>query len=144
MAPVSGSRGATGILPVPGYFVRAHRTAFEALARRQWHPARLGLGPGQSDPGWWVLSLLRRVGLVKNVRLPENLSEREELRRVVSEPRQSTSIESRDTRRHTAGNGIQPRRAAHRTPDSAGGQIAESGPSSRPTWDSACGETRAR
>ena len=45
--------------------------------------ARLGLEPGQNDPGWWALSLLRRVGLVKNVRLPENLPERKELRRVL-------------------------------------------------------------
>ncbi len=101
MAPVSGSRGATGILPVPGYFVRAHRTAFEALARRQWHPARLGLGPGQSDPGWWVLSLLRRVGLVKNVRLPENIPERKELRRVPVNPWQiATTGTSRDGLAH--------------------------------------------
>lgn len=44
--------------------------------------ARLGLKSGQTDPGWWALLLLRRVGLVKNIQLPENLPERKELRRV--------------------------------------------------------------
>jgi fatty-acid desaturase len=40
--------------------------------------ARLGLEPGQNDPGWWVISTLRRVGLVRNVRLPGNLPECEQ------------------------------------------------------------------
>lgn len=44
--------------------------------------ARLGLTRGQNDPGWWTISLLRRVGLIHNVRLPENLPPRKELRRV--------------------------------------------------------------
>lgn len=35
--------------------------------------ARLGLAPGQWDPGWWVLSGLERIGLVCSVRLPEDL-----------------------------------------------------------------------
>ena len=41
--------------------------------------ARLGLYPGQSDPGWWVLSVLRRAGLVSNVTLPAALPPRAEL-----------------------------------------------------------------
>lgn len=41
--------------------------------------ARLGLHPGEWDPGWWVLSLLRRVGLVHSVRQPEDLPVRAEL-----------------------------------------------------------------
>ncbi|MEK6249554.1 MAG: acyl-CoA desaturase, partial [Planctomycetales bacterium] len=45
--------------------------------------ARLGLDSGQNDPGWWAISLLRRVGLVRNIRLPQNLPERKELCRVV-------------------------------------------------------------
>jgi stearoyl-CoA desaturase (delta-9 desaturase) len=44
--------------------------------------ARLGLTRGQNDPGWWAISLLRRMGLVRNIRLPENLPPRDELRRV--------------------------------------------------------------
>jgi fatty-acid desaturase len=41
--------------------------------------ARLGLYPGQSDPGWWVLSALHRLGWVWNVTLPEALPPRAEL-----------------------------------------------------------------
>lgn len=41
--------------------------------------ARLGLYPSEWDPGWWVLSLLRRVGLVYSVRLPADLPARPEL-----------------------------------------------------------------
>ena len=41
--------------------------------------ARLGLRPGEWDPGWWVLAGLRRAGLVRSVRLPEDLPARDEL-----------------------------------------------------------------
>lgn len=41
--------------------------------------ARLGLAPGEWDPGWWMLLLLRRVGLVTAVRLPHDLPYRSEL-----------------------------------------------------------------
>jgi stearoyl-CoA desaturase (delta-9 desaturase) len=41
--------------------------------------ARLGLLPGEWDPGWWALMLLRRCGLVWNLRLPEQLAPRPEL-----------------------------------------------------------------
>ncbi|MEO8674442.1 MAG: acyl-CoA desaturase [Casimicrobiaceae bacterium] len=41
--------------------------------------ARLGLRPGEWDPGWWTLLLLRRAGLVWNLRLPTDLPHRAEL-----------------------------------------------------------------
>ena len=41
--------------------------------------ARLGLYPGEWDPGWWVLMLLRHAGLVWDVRLPRDLPARPEL-----------------------------------------------------------------
>jgi len=44
--------------------------------------ARLGLLPGEWDPGWWMLLLLRRLGLVSGLRLPEDLAPRPELRRL--------------------------------------------------------------
>ncbi|PKB19720.1 acyl-CoA desaturase [Janthinobacterium sp. 64] len=44
--------------------------------------ARLGLQPGEWDPGWWVLLLLRRLGLVSGLRLPDDLAPRPELRRL--------------------------------------------------------------
>ena len=41
--------------------------------------ARLGLGEGESDPGWWVLTVLARLGLVWNVKTPEALPHRPNL-----------------------------------------------------------------
>jgi fatty-acid desaturase len=41
--------------------------------------ARLGLYAGQTDPGWWVLSALQRVGAVWSVTMPEALPPRPEL-----------------------------------------------------------------
>jgi stearoyl-CoA desaturase (delta-9 desaturase) len=41
--------------------------------------ARLGLGPGEADPGWWVLRALMAVGLVWNARTPETLPARPNL-----------------------------------------------------------------
>ena len=41
--------------------------------------ARLGVKPGEADPGWWVLCILRSVGLVWNVRTPETLPHRPNL-----------------------------------------------------------------
>lgn len=41
--------------------------------------ARLGLYKGQSDPGFWVLMLLERIGLVWNIKLPKDLAYRAEL-----------------------------------------------------------------
>ena len=42
--------------------------------------ARLGLLPGEWDPGWWALLLLQRMGLVSALRLPQDLAPRPELR----------------------------------------------------------------
>lgn len=41
--------------------------------------ARLGLYPGQTDPGWWLLTLMRRIGWVTRVSLPDTLPPRAEL-----------------------------------------------------------------
>jgi stearoyl-CoA desaturase (delta-9 desaturase) len=41
--------------------------------------ARLGLHDGESDPGWWVLRLLQRAGLVWGVKTPEMLPDRPNL-----------------------------------------------------------------
>lgn len=41
--------------------------------------ARLGLYPGEWDPGWWVLCGLRRLGLAWNLKQPQDLPERPEL-----------------------------------------------------------------
>jgi len=44
--------------------------------------ARLGLRPGEWDPGWWVLSGLARMGLISAIRLPADLPPRAEVRLV--------------------------------------------------------------
>jgi stearoyl-CoA desaturase (delta-9 desaturase) len=44
--------------------------------------ARMGVEANQTDPGYWVISKLQEIGLVWNVRLPRDLSSREDLRRV--------------------------------------------------------------
>lgn len=44
--------------------------------------ARLGLAPGEWDPGWWVLLGWRHLGLAWALRLPEDLPYRKELRYV--------------------------------------------------------------
>jgi stearoyl-CoA desaturase (delta-9 desaturase) len=46
--------------------------------------ARLGLRLGEWDPGWWALSLLRRLGWVWCLRLPSDLPSRPELAHAVS------------------------------------------------------------
>jgi fatty-acid desaturase len=46
--------------------------------------ARLGLYDGQTDIGWWVLMALKRVGLVWNIKTPEDLPARPELRALSS------------------------------------------------------------
>jgi len=46
--------------------------------------ARLGVEPGQADPGWWALVAMRRLGLVDGLREPGDLSPRDGLVRTVS------------------------------------------------------------
>lgn len=41
--------------------------------------ARIGLEPGQVDPGWWVIAALERLGLVYDVRLPRGVDARGDL-----------------------------------------------------------------
>jgi fatty-acid desaturase len=40
--------------------------------------ARLGLRPGQHDPGWWAIRVMRALGLAWDVREPAHLPERPE------------------------------------------------------------------
>jgi fatty-acid desaturase len=47
--------------------------------------ARLGLAQGEWDPGWWVLSVLKRAGLVWGIRLPADLLARPEVALVAPE-----------------------------------------------------------
>lgn len=44
--------------------------------------ARLGLSPYQADPGWWTLLMLKRIGLVSNLKEPSELPPRSALLKV--------------------------------------------------------------
>jgi stearoyl-CoA desaturase (delta-9 desaturase) len=77
---------------VDGTAVQGHDLPAAALITfgEAWHgnhhawpgSARLGLEPGQHDPGWWVLLALHRVGLVWDLKEPIDLIPRAGLRRV--------------------------------------------------------------
>ena len=77
---------------VDGAAVQGHNIRLTSLLTMGecWHnnhhaypgSARLGLLPGEWDPGWWALLLLQRMGLVSALRLPQDLAARPELRRL--------------------------------------------------------------
>jgi fatty-acid desaturase len=46
--------------------------------------ARIGLGPGQTDPGWWLISPMERLGLAHSVGVPRGKDSREDLVPIVS------------------------------------------------------------
>lgn len=74
---------------VDGAAVQGRNIAFTSLLTMGecWHnnhhafpgSARLGLYAGEWDPGWWVLMVLRKAGLVWGLRLPQDLPARAEL-----------------------------------------------------------------
>jgi sn-1 stearoyl-lipid 9-desaturase len=77
---------------VDGVAVQGHDLPAASLVTfgEAWHgnhhawpeSARLGIEPGQHDPGWWVLLAMRRVGLVWDLKEPADLTPREGLRRL--------------------------------------------------------------
>lgn len=77
---------------VDGVAVQGHDLPAAALVSfgEAWHgnhhawpgSARLGLEPGQHDPGWWVLRAMRKLGLVSDLREPAHLAARPGLRRI--------------------------------------------------------------
>ena len=77
---------------VDGVAVQGHDLPAAALVTfgEAWHgnhhawpgSARLGVEPGQHDPGWWVLVTMRRLGLAWDLTEPVHLTPRPGLRRV--------------------------------------------------------------
>lgn len=77
---------------VEGAAVQGHDLPAAALITfgEAWHgnhhafpeSARLGVEPGQHDPGWWVLVVMRRLGLVWDLKEPHHLVARAGLQRV--------------------------------------------------------------
>jgi fatty-acid desaturase len=88
---------------VRGAAVQGHNVALTSLLTMGecWHnnhhafpgSARLGLHPGEWDPGWWVLMLLRKAGLVWDLRLPQDLPYRAELRALPLAAKQSIMVD---------------------------------------------------
>ena len=74
---------------VTGAAVQGYNVPWSALLTmgESWHnnhhaypgSARLGLEQGQWDPGWWVLLLLEKLGLARNLITPDRLPARREL-----------------------------------------------------------------
>ncbi|MZR21520.1 acyl-CoA desaturase [Sneathiella chungangensis] len=44
--------------------------------------AKIGLCRGQTDPGWWMLTLFENLGIAWNLKTPDSIPERKELRRL--------------------------------------------------------------
>jgi stearoyl-CoA desaturase (delta-9 desaturase) len=44
--------------------------------------ARMGIAPGEADPGYWVLERLRGLGLVWNIGVPRGAAERDDLQHI--------------------------------------------------------------
>jgi stearoyl-CoA desaturase (delta-9 desaturase) len=75
---------------IEGAGVQGYNIPFTALLTmgENWHnnhhafpgSAKLGLKHGELDPGWLVLCLLKRLGLVWDVRTPEQLTPRTEVK----------------------------------------------------------------
>jgi fatty-acid desaturase len=74
---------------IRGAAVQGHNVPFTSLITmgESWHnnhhaypgSAKLGLLPGQLDPGWWVLCALQLLGWAWNVKLPQDMPPRAEL-----------------------------------------------------------------
>jgi stearoyl-CoA desaturase (delta-9 desaturase) len=74
---------------VGGAGVQGHNIRFCGLITMGecWHnnhhafpgSAKIGMNPGESDPGWWVLLAMRRLGFVWNIKGPHDLPPRPEL-----------------------------------------------------------------
>lgn len=77
---------------IDGAAVQGHDLPAAALITfgEAWHgnhhafpeSARLGILPGQHDPGWWLLLALRRIGWVSALNEPADVAPRAGLRRV--------------------------------------------------------------
>lgn len=77
---------------VTGAAVQGHNVRYCGLFTfgECWHnnhhafpeSAKLGLYNGQLDPGWWMLRILERIGLISNLVLPADLPPRKNLEKV--------------------------------------------------------------
>ncbi|MCX4029873.1 acyl-CoA desaturase [Endozoicomonas sp. SM1973] len=87
-----------------GAAVQGHNVKFAGLITmgESWHnnhhaypgSAILGIYKGQTDPGWWVLNRLMNIGLVWNVKLPEDMPYRPELNAISEKGLQADLVKS--------------------------------------------------
>jgi fatty-acid desaturase len=78
---------------VDGVCVQGYNIPYVSLLTfgESWHgnhhafpgSARLGVEEGQFDPGWWLVKTLEFLGLATEIKEPEQVGEREGLRRLV-------------------------------------------------------------
>lgn len=102
------SRGQQG-WAVDGVAVQGYNVRHVGLLTfgESWHgnhhafpgSARLGVEAGQADPGWWFISLLKYLGLAREVKQPQDLKPRQGLRRIEQRPAHKTQarVATRET-----------------------------------------------
>lgn len=81
---------------VEGAAVQGYNLPFTSLLTMGecWHnnhhafpgSARLGIGKGQWDPGWWALMVLKKLSLVSDIATPRSMAGRSDLIRVRHHP----------------------------------------------------------
>lgn len=67
---------------VPGFGLLSMGEAWHNNHHAFPESAKFGLERGQNDPGWWFICALERLGLAWNLKQPEDLPERSELKRI--------------------------------------------------------------
>jgi stearoyl-CoA desaturase (delta-9 desaturase) len=77
---------------VEGAAIQGYNIPFTALITmgENWHnnhhafpsSAKLGIHDNEWDPGWWMLKIMKRLGLVSNVVLPDNIPQRSDLTKI--------------------------------------------------------------
>lgn len=80
---------------IKGASIQGHNVRFTSILTMGecWHnnhhafpgSAKLGIEQGQWDPGWWMLLVMKKLGLVWNIVLPGDLPPRRELQRINGE-----------------------------------------------------------
>jgi sn-1 stearoyl-lipid 9-desaturase len=71
---------------LPGWGFLTHGECWHNNHHAFPESARMGLAPGELDPGWHVLRVLRQWGLVSNLRLPRGMGQRDDLCERVDPP----------------------------------------------------------